>query len=84
MDSILSRFIAGLLDIFPEAGSLNLSADTVLGELPDWDSMAAVNLQTFLHQQFDLEVPLELLADEATIQEIAAFVKHPVPSQADI
>lgn len=84
MESIQARIIEGLLEIFAEAGDLNLTADTVLGELPDWDSMAAVNLQTFLHQEFSIEVPLELLADETAIHEIVAFLENPVPNQAAI
>ena len=82
MESIQTRIIDGLCEIFTETENLSLTADTVLGELPDWDSMAAVNLQTFLHQEFNIEVPLELLADETAIHEIAAFVQNPVPNQA--
>lgn len=82
MESIQARIIDGLLEIFAEAGDLNLTADSVLGELPDWDSMAAVNLQTFLLQEFSIEVPLEMLADETPIAEIAAFVQNPVSNQA--
>ena len=82
MESIQTRIIDGLCEIFTETENLSLTADTVLGELPDWDSMAAVNLQTFLHQEFNIEVPLELLADETAIHEIVAFVQNPVPNQA--
>ena len=82
MESIQTRIIDGLCEIFTETENLSLTADTVLGELPDWDSMAAVNLQTFLHQEFNIEVPLELLADETAIHEIVDFVQNPVPNQA--
>lgn len=63
-----------LLEVFPEADGMDFSPASVLGELPEWDSMAAVNLQTALQQQFGNEVPLELLSDETTLEELAAFL----------
>jgi acyl carrier protein len=59
-----------------------LSMETQLGELPEWDSMAAVNWQTFLLQQFEVDVPLELLADETSLQELLSFLENPPSSEA--
>ena len=56
--------------------------ETQLGELPEWDSMAAVNLQTILLQRFEIEVPLELLADQTMLQEIMDFLQNPVSTEA--
>jgi acyl carrier protein len=53
-----------------------------LGELPEWDSMAAVNLQTSILQQYQIEVPLELLGDQTTVEEVIEFLQNPVPSEA--
>ena len=75
------QIIDGILEIFPECEGMNLSKEAILGDLPEWDSMAAVNLQTWLFQQFNIEVPLELLADETSIDEIIAFLKTPVTSE---
>jgi len=82
MQISLERIAEGLREVFPECGDMTLVMETQLGELPEWDSMAAVNLQTFLHQQFEVEVPLELLADQTTVEEILSFMKNPVPSEA--
>jgi acyl carrier protein len=81
MEVSSTHVIKGLCDIFPECEEMALSEKTVLGELPEWDSMAAVNLQTYLLQNFQVEVPLELLADETSLQEITAFLSNPVSSQ---
>lgn len=74
--------IESLREIFPECKDLMLSMETQLGELPEWDSMAAVNLQTILLQQFAIEVPLELLADQTNLQEVMDFLENPVPNEA--
>lgn len=76
------RLIAVLQEVFPECGDMMMSHETQLGELPEWDSMAAVNLQTAILQQFQIEAPLELLGDQTTIQEIIEFLRNPVPSEA--
>jgi acyl carrier protein len=77
-----AQIATGLRDLFPECVDMVLSNETILGELPEWDSMAAVNLQSFLHQAFDIEVPLELLADETRIQEICDFLDNPVDNES--
>jgi acyl carrier protein len=76
------HLITILHEVFPECGDMTLSSETQLGELPEWDSMAAVNLQTSILQQFEIEVPLELLGDQTTIQEVIDFLLNPVPSEA--
>ena len=75
------RIIENLHEVFPECSDMILSMGTQLGELPEWDSMAAVNLQTILLQQFEVEVPLELLADQTKLQEIMDFLQNPVTSE---
>ena len=77
MEVSTAQIIKGLEELFPECQGSDLTLETVLGEMPEWDSMAAVNLQTFLLQQFEMEVPLELLADETSIQEVIAYIEHP-------
>lgn len=71
--------IEGLQQVFPECKQMDLSIETLLGDLPEWDSMAAVNFQTYLQQQFELEVPIELLADSTSLQEVMEFIANPVP-----
>jgi acyl carrier protein len=81
MDSFLKQIIEGLKEVFPEAEGMTFTSESILAEVPDWDSMAAVNLQTYLQQQFEIEVPLELLADEATLDDLVNFIKNPVSQE---
>jgi acyl carrier protein len=76
------HIIEGLREVFPECSDMTLAMETQLGELPEWDSMASVNLQTFLLQQFEVEVPLELMADQTTVEELWAFLQNPVANEA--
>ena len=82
MELSVEQLIQGVRDVFPECTDMDLSAETQLGELPEWDSMAAVNLQTQLLQQFEVEVPLDLLADQTSLSEVMAFLKNPVSNAA--
>ncbi len=74
MDDIFAKIKNGILDLFPEIGSLPITADTRLGEIPDFDSMAAVNLQTFLEENFPLKIPLDMLNEETTIGELVVHI----------
>jgi acyl carrier protein len=76
------RLIEILREVFPECDDMAMSQETQLGELPEWDSMAAVNLQTSILQQYQIEVPLELLGDQTTVEEVIEFLQNPVPSEA--
>ena len=49
-------------DLFPEIGKAPITAEMCLGAIPNYDSMAAVNLQTFLEENFPLKVSLDMLA----------------------
>ena len=77
MDVSPAILFKGLEELFPESQGTEFTLETLLGDMPEWDSMAAVNLQAFILQQFEMEVPLELLADETSIQEIIAFIQNP-------
>jgi len=81
MGNTCDLIIRGIKETFPEAENLSMTEESVLGDLPEWDSMAAVNLQTYLQQQFQIEVPLEFLVDETRISEISAFVENAVGIQ---
>ncbi len=65
----------GLQELFPDIDDMVISTETQLEELPDWDSMSAVNLQSFLEQAFSVTVPQDFLDEEKTVGEVAAFIK---------
>ena len=66
-----------LLDNFFESGDGSISPETKLGEIPDWDSMEAVNLQILLHDTFHVDLPLELLQEYTTFSELIRFMEQP-------
>ncbi len=74
MDEILEKIKAGILDIFPEAAVIEITLEMKLGDIPEWDSIAAVNLQTYLQETFPVRIPLDLMSDETAIGELAAFI----------
>ena len=77
MSKTLKRITDGIKDIFPEIADAKITADTHLSEIPEWDSIAAVNLQTFLKETFGVEVPLDLMNEDTTIGELATFIEDP-------
>lgn len=66
----------GILDIFPEAEGMAMGSDTRLGDIPEWDSMNAVNLQTYLEKKCSVSVPLELLIEDTTVGELIRFLRQ--------
>ncbi len=82
MTEILKMFMVGFEDLFPELGDLVITGETRLGDIPDFDSMAAVNLQTFIETTFKVTLSLDLLGEDTTIAEIIDFIEHPVKMAA--
>jgi acyl carrier protein len=60
-----------------EIGDLLITPQTRLGEIPDWDSMAAVNLQMLLNETFHVELPLELLHENTTFSDMITLMEQP-------
>jgi acyl carrier protein len=77
MSEIFSKIEEGLQEIFPEIGDMEIATDTQLEEIPDWDSMNAVNLHSYLEQTFNITLPEDLLDDEMTIGELITFIEQP-------
>lgn len=77
MSDIFSRIKEGLQELFPEAAAMEMTKDTQLGQIPDWDSMASVNFQSFIEQNFQVTVPQDLLGEEITIGEVISFIENP-------
>jgi len=77
MSKTLKKIIIGIQEIFPEMGTADISPETLLGEIPEWDSIAAVNLQTYLKETFGIEIPLDLLNEETTVEEIVTLIENP-------
>jgi len=66
-----------LLDNFFEISDGLIAPETKLGEIPDWDSMVAVNLQILLHDTFHVDLPLELLHENTIFNDLIMFMEQP-------
>jgi len=77
MADTFKKLKAGIEDLFPEVEGMTLSLDTRLGDIPDFDSMAAVNLQTFIADTFNISIPLDLFGEDTTLRDIAAYIDSP-------
>jgi acyl carrier protein len=55
----------------------NITEKTKLGEIPNWDSMAAVNLQLIINEVFQADIPLDLFQDDTSFEELIDFILHP-------
>ncbi len=81
MNTTFQKITSGIKELFPDSTDLELKPDSALGDLPDWDSLAAVNLQAFLEQAFSLSVPGDLLHEELTLKELVDFIEKPAGMQ---
>jgi acyl carrier protein len=83
MDKLIDVIKEAILEIFPEAGDMAIECNTRLGDIPEWDSMNAVNLQTYLEKRYPVSIPLELLTDDITLEELMRFVERNMKKHKD-
>ena len=74
-EGIVAKITEGLNEVFPESEGMEVNDETLLDEIPYWDSMASVNLQIFLETAFKCSVPAELLSGETPIGDIVEHVQ---------
>ena len=75
MQNALSMITEGIHEIFPAAVGFEIIPDTLLNDIPDYDSMASVNFKVFLEETFRVSIPEDLLEGGSTIGEIIAHVR---------
>ncbi len=74
-EGIVAKITEGLNEVFPESEGMEVNDETLLDEIPYWDSMASVNLQIFLETAFVCSVPAELLSAETPIGDIVEHIQ---------
>ncbi len=77
MADTLKKLKVGIEDLFPEVENIAVTGETRLGDIPDFDSMAAVNLQTFIAENFNVAIQLDLLGEDTTLKDIVDFIDNP-------
>ena len=75
MNEILKKIGDGIRELFPDAGDLAVGMETRLEDIPDYDSLSAVNLQNYLEESLHVAVPLDLLNGETTIGEVVSYIR---------
>lgn len=76
MEKLLDIIKEAIMEIFPEVGDMAIDSDTRMGDIPEWDSMNAVNLQTYLEKRCAVNIPLEILIEDTTVGELARFMRR--------
>ena len=61
-------------ELFPGAAGFEILLDTILSDIPEWDSMTAVNFKVFLEETFGVTIPDELLEGGSTVGEVITFI----------
>lgn len=78
MKEIISRLTRGLTELFPDLSPAAITPETVMGEIPDWDSMSAINLQVFLNDHFGTAIEQDFLNDDTSIRDIIDRIRETV------
>lgn len=78
MHDIWEKLKTVMMEEFLEPDDMTVVTETTkLSEIPNWDSMAAVNLQILINETFHVELPLDLLQDEAAFSDLIGFICEP-------
>lgn len=67
---------ACIIELFPDAADVIIGSETRLDDIPGWDSMSAVNLQTYLATAFGVTIPEEMLSSETSVGEIVEHIRN--------
>ncbi len=78
MHDVWKKLKTVMMEEFLEPDDMTVVTEmTKLAEIPNWDSMAAVNLQILINETFHVEIPLDLLHDEASFADLIGFIREP-------
>ena len=64
-------FVAGVLDVPAE----NLALDTEYGSIPEWDSVMHIRLTLEIESRYNVEVPVDEIADVKTLGGFYRYVR---------
>ncbi len=67
---------ACIKELFPEAADMVIGSETLLDDIPGWDSMSAVNLQTYLTTTFGVTISDAMLSGETSIGDIVDQIQN--------
>jgi acyl carrier protein len=76
MSEVLAVIREGIPELFPGAMGFEIATDTLLNDIPEWDSMTSVNFKVFLEETFGVTIPDDLLEGGSTIGEVITFIRR--------
>ena len=76
MLEVLATIREGIPELFPGASGFKIEPDTLLNDIPEWDSMTSVNFKVFLEETFGVSIPDDLLEGGSTIGEVISFIRR--------
>jgi len=76
MLEVLATIREGIPELFPGALGFEIVPDTLLNDIPEWDSMTSVNFKVFLEETFGIAIPDDLLEGGTTIGEVISFIRR--------
>jgi acyl carrier protein len=85
MGETFTTLVERMREIFPKMEEMELASETRLEEIPEWDSMSAVNLETCIEGEFGVIIPQIALGGELTIGELVGYIDNPdtIPMQEE-
>ncbi|MGO9019700.1 MAG: acyl carrier protein [Syntrophobacteraceae bacterium] len=72
----LTTIREGIPELFPGALGFTMEPDTLLNDIPEWDSMTSVNFKVFLEETFGVRIPDDLLEGGTTLGEVISFIRR--------
>ena len=76
MLEVLATIREGIPELFPGAMGFIIEPETLLNDIPEWDSMTSVNFKVFLEETFGISIPDDLLEGGCTVGEVIAFIRR--------
>jgi len=76
MSEVLAAIREGIPELFPGAMGFEIATETLLNDIPEWDSMTSVNFKVFLEETFGVTIPDDLLEGGSTIGEVITFIRR--------
>ncbi len=75
MMEMFTKIQSGIPELFPGALGFDVAPETLLGDIPEWDSMSSVNFKVFLEETFGVKIPDDLLEGESSIADVIQFIR---------
>ena len=76
MSEVLATIREGIPELFPGAIGFEIGPETLLNDIPEWDSMTSVNFKVFLEETFGVIIPDDLLEGGSTVGEVITFIRR--------